>query len=475
MYKSKKYKQMSVDEFTRAANKYEGNHAGIYEMCKQDYPDILEEIDKEDFMDLLDAGCGPGPMISLLAEKYPDKHYTGIDLTPKMIEVASAKQIPSATFLVGDCEKLPFEENSFDIIICSQSFHHYPNPQDFFNSVKKVLRPGGRLILRDNTGPRWILWLINHIEIPLAHLVHHGDVKVYGKAEIERMCQKAGLHMEKFEQRKKFRMHCVIRKKEKIMELKLGDVQETALIPLAIRANETKRKNARICDEKAVEIIDTLGIDTKDLDKFFSHEGVVARTILFDEAVKKLLLKYPRAVCVNIGCGLDNRFSRVDNGKIQWFNIDLPDSIEVRKKIYKETEREHMIAGNVLELDWIEKIPRENIIIVIAEGLFMYFSKEQVRTILNHLTDAFGRGFLLVELMHPKMMKEDMHDTIKHTEAKFGWGTESGEELVSLDSKLALIKEISFWQEIKKYSLLGKVGSIIAGKLNNRLAIYKWK
>ena len=71
------------------------------------------------------------------------------------------------------------------------------------------------------------------------------------------------------------------------MDLQLGDVQETALIPLAIRANETKRKNARIHDEKAVEIIDTLGIDTKNLDKYISHEGVVARTILFDEAVKK--------------------------------------------------------------------------------------------------------------------------------------------------------------------------------------------
>ena len=85
------------------------------------------------------------------------------------------------------------------------------------------------------------------------------------------------------------------------MDLQLGDVQETALIPLAIRANETKRENARIHDQKAVEIIDTLGIDTKDLDKFFSHEGVVARTILFDEVVKKLLKKYPDAVCVKRG------------------------------------------------------------------------------------------------------------------------------------------------------------------------------
>lgn len=64
--------------------------------------------------------------------------------------------------------------NSFDVVICSQSFQHYPNPQDFFTSVHKVLRPGGRLILRDNTGSDILIWLINHIEIPLVHLVGHG-------------------------------------------------------------------------------------------------------------------------------------------------------------------------------------------------------------------------------------------------------------------------------------------------------------
>jgi ubiquinone/menaquinone biosynthesis C-methylase UbiE len=79
------YKELSIREFTKAAAKYEGNHAGVYELCKKDYPDILEELEKEEFTDILDAGCGPAPMISLLAEKYPDRHYTGIDLTPASI------------------------------------------------------------------------------------------------------------------------------------------------------------------------------------------------------------------------------------------------------------------------------------------------------------------------------------------------------------------------------------------------------
>ena len=89
--KNEEYKKMSIKEFTKAAGRYESNHAGIYEMCKKDYPDILEELEKEPFRDLLDAGCGPAPMISLLAEKHPDRHYTGLDLTPAMIEQAKRK------------------------------------------------------------------------------------------------------------------------------------------------------------------------------------------------------------------------------------------------------------------------------------------------------------------------------------------------------------------------------------------------
>ncbi len=148
---NKEYKDLSIKEFTKAASTYESENAGIYDLCKKDYPDILEELEKEEFTDLLDAGCGPAPMITLLSEKYPDKHYTGLDLTPAMIEQAKKKNIPNATFVVGDCENFPFEEDSFDAIICSMSFHHYPNPQGFFDSVKRCLRPGGRLILRDMT------------------------------------------------------------------------------------------------------------------------------------------------------------------------------------------------------------------------------------------------------------------------------------------------------------------------------------
>ncbi len=209
----KEYKELSIAEFSKAAKVYETDRAGVYKMCRKDYPDVLAELEKEEFTSLLDCGCGTAPMLTLLKEKYPDKRYTGIDLTPKMIEVARSKNMPDVELVVGDCENLPFDEGSFDVVICCQSFHHYPNVQDFFDSVYRVLRPGGRLILRDMTANSAAArWFMNKIEMPIINLSGHGDVHVYGRDEVNDLCNNAGLKMELFEKRGFLRLHCVARK-----------------------------------------------------------------------------------------------------------------------------------------------------------------------------------------------------------------------------------------------------------------------
>ncbi len=212
MKTAKQYKRLTISEFTKAAEIYETDHAGIYEMCKDDYPYIESELSHIKYQDLLDCGCGTGPIISLLHKKDMTKHYVGLDLTPKMIEVAKSKNLTGVEWVVGDCENLPFGDNSFDVIICTNSFHHYPNPQKFFDSAKRVLRPGGRLILQDYTAPKPILWLMNHMEMPLANLVGHGDVCAYSLGQIKSFCDNAGLNVEKLEAARKFRMHLAAKK-----------------------------------------------------------------------------------------------------------------------------------------------------------------------------------------------------------------------------------------------------------------------
>jgi len=189
------------------------------------------------------------------------------------------------------------------------------------------------------------------------------------------------------------------------MDLKLSDVEETALIPLAIKASETSRKNARIKDYKAKEIIDTLGVDVSKYDPFMSHEGVIARTIMFREKLGELIAQYPDAVCINLGCGFDDKFSQVDNGTITWFDVDLPEQIAARRKVYEDRERCTMLEGSALGTDWMAAIPKDHMTIVVMEGVLMYFSEEEVKTCLKNLADNFENGYLLAELMCTFMAK----------------------------------------------------------------------
>ena len=136
---------------------------------------MLAELEVEPFFDVLDVGCGTGAVIELLHKKHPGARYTGLDLAPAMIDVAAAKGLPNCTFVVGDAEKLPFEDAGFDAVLSSNSFHHYPNPAAFFSGALRVLCSGGRLILRDYTSNDFVVWLMNTFELPATRPLGHGD------------------------------------------------------------------------------------------------------------------------------------------------------------------------------------------------------------------------------------------------------------------------------------------------------------
>ena len=265
------------------------------------------------------------------------------------------------------------------------------------------------------------------------------------------------------------------------MELQLGDVQTTALIPLAIKASETKRKNPRIRDPKAVEIIDALGVDTAQYDKFMSHEGVVARTIMLDRQLKKIIKKAPNTVVTNVGAGFDDRFSRVDNGKIFWFDLDLPDSIKARKKAFPERQRVQMIPRNALDAVWCVQVKEavaksKSKPVFLAEGLFMYLTMEQIKSFLIILKKNFPEGGILIAEQNCKAMvkNEKYHDTVKNTNAHFVSGTDSGQEIADLVKGFRLVEEHSFNEEMRKYSIRGKLFATLLPKMNNRWATFEW-
>lgn len=206
----KDYKELSRQEFNREAEKFDNaSVTDVYSMCKNSYEPILNEVKEETFETLLDVGCGTGNSIERLCKDLPNKKYVGIDLAEKMVEIAQKKEIKNSRFVVGDAEKLPFSDNQFDVIICKESFHHYPNVEKFFQSAYRVLKPGGRLIILDMTCPAPLRWLYNHV---LLKCINKGDVHVYNMREMEKLYADAGFSLEKKRREKEFRFVTVGRK-----------------------------------------------------------------------------------------------------------------------------------------------------------------------------------------------------------------------------------------------------------------------
>lgn len=109
-------------------------------------------------------------------------------------------------------------------------------------------------------------------------------------------------------------------------EISLGAVQETLLLPLWGRAEETQKNNPLLIDKVAVSIVKDIDYDFSKVNKNISVLSClswVARSIYFDKEINYFLDKYPDCSIVNIGCGLDTTYDRVDNGKVYWYDLDL--------------------------------------------------------------------------------------------------------------------------------------------------------
>ncbi len=117
----------------------------------------------------------------------------------------------------------------------------------------------------------------------------------------------------------------------------LNDVAEILLMTLYIRATESQRPDALIKDERAEALVCQL--DQESLRKTLALTDHSTRTLMilksreFDRFARDFLRRRPDAVVVHIGCGLDTRFERVDNGRVEWYGLDLPDVVELRRQL----------------------------------------------------------------------------------------------------------------------------------------------
>ena len=216
------------------------------------------------------------------------------------------------------------------------------------------------------------------------------------------------------------------------VKVELGAVQQTLFIPLAARARETRRKRPVLRDPKAAEILASVDFDTEKYGRGWGGGVTVLRTAIFDCLVSDFLTEHPGGTVVELGTGLNTRFDRVDNGQVQWIDLDLPDTIELRRRFFADTGRRRMVAASVLDQDWLpiaEASPGPYFFS--AEGVLVYL--EQAPQVIARIAGRFP-GALIAFDTYARRTLEQQHRMAarKNMDARWAWSCDDPRSLEPL-------------------------------------------
>ncbi len=244
---------------------------------------------------------------------------------------------------------------------------------------------------------------------------------------------------------------------EKI-DIALGDIQRTLFLPLWGRAEETGKDHPLISDRLAVEIMKKVNYDFSTAAKNM-HEitrfAWIVRSLLIDRVVREFLRRHPAGTVVNIGCGLDTTFERVDNGSCRWIDLDLPDVIALRRKFLEPTDRRRFVAGSFLENHWLEELNNSDGLMFVAAGVFYYVQESEIKSFFARLADTFGSCEVVCDICSPMGVRAANKLVIQNSgldERSFlKWGVRRTSDICSWDPRISIVRSHAYFRGMKRH------------------------
>jgi O-methyltransferase involved in polyketide biosynthesis len=191
--------------------------------------------------------------------------------------------------------------------------------------------------------------------------------------------------------------------------MELGDVQRTLFFPLLARARETARKHPLLRDPKAAELVRAIDFDPAIYNQGIMSFVVLIRTMILDWWVSQFLAAHPAGTVVELGTGLNTRFERTDNGSVHWIDLDLPDTIELRRRFFAETERRRMIPASLTDEDWLADVARgPGPYFFVSDGVLVYLREPDIAGALTRIADRFPDAMLAFDT-YPRVTFAQQH------------------------------------------------------------------
>jgi O-methyltransferase involved in polyketide biosynthesis len=262
--------------------------------------------------------------------------------------------------------------------------------------------------------------------------------------------------------------------------VELGDVQRTLFLPLWGRAIESMKEDPLLADQTAAQIINKIDYDfsimARNLDDL-TQFAWIARSLLMDRIINEFLKIHPKGTIVNIGCGLDTTFDRVDNGKLHWFDLDLPDVIELRKKFIPQNQRRILIACSFLDNAWFHQLKTEENVLFMAAGVFYYFEQAQIKEFFGRIANLFPGSEMVFDASSPLGVKMANKLVIKNSgldERSFlKWGLRNTKEIQRWDNRIRILAEYAYFRNMKKgLTLRNRIGGFISDALKIQWLIH---
>ncbi len=229
-------------------------------------------------------------------------------------------------------------------------------------------------------------------------------------------------------------------------KVQLTGERETLLLTLYGKALESRQQNSLLGDHFADEAVRKIDYDFSRL-KVDDNLGVglAIRAKTLDVRVEDFLARNPGAIVLHLGCGLDTRIFRVDPPSgVDWFDVDYPEVIELRHRLYPSRDFYHLIASSVTDPGWLAEVPRNRPAIVVAEGLTPYLPADEGLRLLSRLVAHLAGGELMFDAYSSLGLKLlRLNPSLRATGAEVHWSIEDPHELELAVPRLRFVEDIS--------------------------------
>ncbi len=233
---------------------------------------------------------------------------------------------------------------------------------------------------------------------------------------------------------------------QKISAASLNDISQTMLLTLYLRHLESQRVDSLLSNPLYSQLVEQIEYDFSKWNGFDDLQLFLAsRTILLDQMITEFIANNHNGIVISIASGLGISFTLNTNPNIDWYDLDLPSVIELRQKLFCPNDNHHFIAGSAWDFSWMDSIPKNRPILIVIEGLLLYFDESEIKSLFNQLIHRLESNQIIFDSISKFILNIETTNKPAYLDwdkTPYQWGIDDVADINNWDTKIQLDKTL---------------------------------